>query len=192
MTNDFKVCKEYFRAFARVLTRVNPEFCGLATKHGEEIHKMIGYYDDLDWKLGRFYLLKTIIEVYMLDEYIHGDDYKGGLVDYFESNFEYYQLVNLYNKIRLTVTSYPCCSRHKVWNKKDLEAEWPSVLTPADKIEKWDTYVDDVNIYEVSSSSDMSLTEEDSSDEYWNSYDSSLEVTPLPDMYNYYDDVDDW
>ena len=63
MTNDFKTCKEYFRAFGRVLTRVNPEFCSSATKHGEEIHKMIGYYDDLDWKLGRFYLLKTIIEV---------------------------------------------------------------------------------------------------------------------------------
>ena len=42
-------------------------------------------------------------------------DLVGGLVDFFESNFEYYQLVILYNKIRLAVTCYPCCPRHKVW-----------------------------------------------------------------------------
>ena len=191
MTNEFKACKEYFRAFARMLTRVNPEFCGLATKHGDMIHTMVCYYDDIDWDLGRFYLLKVIIEGYILDEYIGGDEYVGGLVDYFESNFEYYQLVNLYNKLRLTVISYPCCPRHRVWNKHKKEEEWPSTLIPANKIEKWDSYVDDVDIYDESSSSDMSLVSEDSSDEYWNSYDTSLEEIALPDIGNI-SDIEDW
>ncbi len=171
MTNEFKACKEYFRAFARMLTRVNPEFCELATEHGNMIHEMVCYYDDLDWDLGRFYLLKVIIEGYILDEYIKNDDYRGGLVDYFESNFEYYQLVNLYNKIRLTATNYPCCSRHKVWNKDDLDEEWPLTLVPSERVEKWDSYLDDV--YKEESS-------EESSDEYWNSYDTSLDGVPLP------------
>ena len=178
MTNEFKACKEYFRAFARMLTRVNPEFCGLATKHGDMIHTMVCYYDDIDWDLGRFYLLKVIIEGYVLDEYIGGDEYKGGLVDYFESNFEYYQLVNLYNKIRLTVLNYPCCSRHKVWNKDDINEVWPLTLIPAMKIERW--AVDDI-------SDNDEIQDSEDSDEYWNSYDTSLEELPLPDLGDHVD-----
>ena len=163
-----RVCDENFRHFARHLIRVKSSLCVTNnTSHGAQISEMLGYYDELDWDLGKYYLVKTIIKGYIVPNYLEFKESEYGnlgIVSYFELNYTYDAIVNFYRILHDLMSTNPCCMRHLVWDKTssitDTIDDWPEPELSLD---------DDMDISPYSSSTD--------DEEYWNCYDNVLDTS---------------
>ena len=142
-----KDCGEEFRHMARHLSRVSSDWCvGEPTKKGKIIEEYVGYYDEIDWKLGQFYLVKCIFKT-MSKQYIEDDNVN--FVRYLEDNLSFDIICDLFRITKDAMNNNPCCFRHCIWDKE--QTYWPTSLEDED-------------------TSSVSTINSDS-EEYWESYD---------------------
>jgi len=172
-----KNCKEEFRHMARWLSRVTPEFCvRVPSKSGKIIEEYMSYYDEVDWKLGQYYLIKCIFKT-MTEQFtryrqapsndnIPKNRRQSPFVHYLEDNLPYDVLKELYSKIRDVMLKQPCCGRHCMWSKGRYG--WPYDLDEAVEIQTNECEKVYENMRDDEVEEDFS---ESTDNEYWNSYD---------------------
>ena len=171
-TIDQSTTSDNFREIMLCMFRVNPYLCEYEeTTHGIEVAKMWEYYHTLDWKLGRRYLLKTIVECYMAEEY-NSNIYKKymNFVEYLENNYSYDTIVWFYDCLRGVMMSSKITSDDLIWKYRNGEPmEWPEALIPETTLDRLDMEYDYSE--DISDTSEVTYDDE-SSDDYWNSYNS--------------------
>lgn len=172
-------CKEQFRHTARWLSRVIPDCCVLIpTKEGEIIREYLSYYDKTEWRLGKFYLVKCVLNT-LEEQFAMRDTYEiDTYARFLEENLPYGVLCDLYAKIRDAMNKNHCCVRHCFWSRE--RSQWPTTLEDSTPVNIYD--IEEVYStkyeYQDTSGTSSSLTESDyADDDYWDMYDDESEYT---------------
>ena len=183
-------CKEQFRHTARWLSRVIPNCCVYTpTKQGEIISEYLSYYNKTDWRLGKFYLVKCVLNT-LEEQFLSRDTSSGAgtFARFIEDNLPYSVVCDLYAKIRDAMNKNHCCVRHCFWSRE--RSQWPTTLddsTPVNIYDIEECYSKDFE-YQDTSSTTSGLTVSDYADnDYWDLYDDDSEY--MENHHSYIDDL---
>ncbi len=173
-------CKEQFRHTARWLSRVIPNCCVYTpTKQGEIISEYLSYYDKTDWRLGKFYLVKCVLNT-LEEQFVSRDTSSGAgtFARFIEDNLPYSVVCDLYAKIRDAMNKNHCCVRHCFWSRE--RSQWPTTLddsTPVNIYDIEECYSKDFEYQDTSSTSSGLTVSDYADDDYWDLYDDESEYT---------------